>query len=138
MEREPVNFAIGRAQHQPSVDSCRGVVRVILHVDCKVEHCPIVDVIPNGPQCSRSPGHGGRRRRPETATDRDPVVDNQCQWTILTNRPTGRLKHTVEVTGWIFGSDVTDTPDLVRGGVDKTAQLQSQGEHIEARAEICR
>ncbi len=138
MEREPVNVAIGGAQHQPSVDGCCGVIRVILHIDCEIEHRPIVDFIPDRPQRGRSPGHGGRRRRSEATTDRDPVVDDQRQWTILTNRPTGRLKHAVEVTGRVFRSDMTDTPELVRRGIHGAAKLQSQGEHVEARTEIRR
>ena len=137
-KRKSMHLAIGGAQHEPSINRGGGVIGMLFHVGRQFEKGSIVGLLPD-----RTPG-GGRpryrrgRRRPETAPDRDPVVDHQGQRSAFPDRSPGRFEDAVEMAQRVFGSHMTNAPEIVRRGIHHAAQLEGQGEHVEARTEIGR
>ena len=123
VEWKAVHFAIRSAKHQSSVDRGCGVVGMILHVGGQIEHCSIVNRLPHRPPGGRSTGDGRRRRRAQTPPDRDPVVNDERQGAMLSDRTTGRFENAVKVPRGILGTDVTHAPEVGQGRLDDATEL---------------
>ena len=137
-KRKSMHLAIRSTKHQPPKYGRGGVVGMLLHICRQFEDGSIVGVLAERSPGGGGPGHGSRRRRPEAAADRDPVVHHQGHRLAVPHRSAGRLEDAIEVSRRVFGSDMTDAPEIARGGIHHAAQLESKSEHVETRTEIGR
>ena len=133
-----MHLAIWSTEHQSSVHGRSGVVGMFLHIGRQLEDGSIVGLLAERTPGGGGAGNGGRRRRPETAPDRDPVVYHQGHGMGVADRSAGRLEDAIEVSRGVFGSDMTDAPEIGWGGIYHAAQLESKSEHVKARTEIGR